>query len=399
MKADMKQTEQWVWDISFDEARYLYEHRHMNNYVFAALSVYHSGTAPVNQCVKIRNSIIPSEYLEPIKQLVKLIEYFDTEDPTLLRIHSSYYIYRLLGLLKNISCINIDKITELFSVLAFIPILIEKKDGLMIWKRPVKRKKSTHMVRLFELLYTDISVHDFTEEALFNDEKEPNNSDPYFYISRFVTRGVGSVLGMIENGIPLKEGIKAFHYIETKMRSFEKAHGLSSSLELGKNRNSAQLRYRNTLYLYGGNTLERVGQYNDAFEWYTKDIYYTECTQHIGFYLTGLKTTERLLCAYRITPKHREKKLLRDLIDLFLIQSLKNSASYAKIILDFVDSKPDLDLSQERFFLENDRFMLFGGESTREPFLLSLLYHKIIHGIDYGDIDYKKYLIYDSGYL
>ncbi len=395
----MKKKEKWVWDITLEEADELYLNRHMNNYVYAALSVFHSNSYPKGVRVRPRTDSIPDNLKKAFSDLVQLTHHIDSTDTATVRKNYSYRAYRLFEGLKNLRIEDLDTVAEILSALAFIPIVAEKNDGLRMWKRPVIRNKTDHLVRLYELIQSDIGVAGFAEQALFDDEKEPGNEDPYFYLPRFIARGVGTVLGMIENGLRPEEAADSFYRIEEKMLDFEKEKNMRDQSD-PIIQHSAQFRYMNTLYLYGGNTLERAHRYEEAFEWYTKYIYAMECTRHIGFYLTGLKATERLLCALRVAPKigpeEKELLLLKDLVQLFLKQSFTNCASYSRIILDFVDSRPDLDLAQERFFLEDGKFMLFGGESTREPFLLSLLYSKIVNGVDYADINYGKYLIIDS---
>jgi len=111
--------------------------------------------------------------------------------------------------------------------------------------------------------------------------------------------------------------------------------------------------------------------------------------------LTALKTCERLICAYRILGNNYDNTLFKDLIKHCLKKSFTNAAEYADVVLDYIRSTPNIDLSKERFILKNNKYMLYGGEPSREIFLISLLYNNIILNVDYENIDYKKYLEFD----
>lgn len=383
-----------VWQINMNEAEEIYRKRHMNNYVHAALSVFHAQNYPSGSVVQLKKATIPDRLQTAAENFTALIPYIDGSTPSRVRQHYIYLSYQLFLCMKTLELDELDATASLLSAFAFIPVIADKNDNKKLWFHPVLRKKTPKMTELYNLLKTDISVPDYTQAALFDHETCENGD--LFYLSRFTTRAVATVIGMIENGLELPAAVAAFMQIEDKMLSFEKESGVYDSANPFQRNYSSRLRYRNTLYLYGGNALERAGRLTEAYDWYTKDIDNLALVELIGFYLTGLKTTERLLCARRVdsllnSEKDSSRGLLQDLIRLCFHSSLKKCASYARIILDYVDSNDKLDLSQERFFLEDNKFMLFGGESSREPFLISLVYNKIINGIDYSDIDYSRY--------
>jgi len=45
----MNLTDKKVWDLSLDEIEYVYQYRHMNNYVYAALKTYYTSSPPLNR--------------------------------------------------------------------------------------------------------------------------------------------------------------------------------------------------------------------------------------------------------------------------------------------------------------------------------------------------------------
>jgi hypothetical protein len=135
-------------------------------------------------------------------------------------------------------------------------------------------------------------------------------------------------------------------------------------------------------------------EYDTAFSWYTRDIYFKELPSLFGFYLTDMKTTERLLCAYNVKKRQgKEDVFLKQLIFDCINQILMNAAQYAENIIEFIETHPEADLSLGRI-PDKGRYKLYAGEASRELFFLSLLYNNIINGIEYKDINYRKFLQY-----
>jgi hypothetical protein len=169
---------------------------------------------------------------------------------------------------------------------------------------------------------------------------------------------------------------------------------LSFEEQLGIGVNSHKLpplRYRNTLYLYGGRFFEIRGENRKAFAWYTKDILSDKFLKQFGFYLTDLKTTERLVAAYRVPGNEKKRRALKELIDKCYLQALLNSAKYGKKILTYLAEHPQQDLMAVKIGSEPNNKMLYMGEPSREVFLSALLYNWIVRGIAFTQIDYSRF--------
>ena len=389
----IEKKEKWIWDIGFDEAEQIYRQLHMNNYVYSALSVFHRSQMPLNRFLSPRQQKIPACLLQPTEKLLDLSPHLGNDDPKQVRIHYIILSYHLFRELRHISFEQIDIVAGLLGALAYIPTVADKNDNHLLWKRPVIREKTERLIRLFNAINEKTGVEDFVEMALYEDEKINENTTPYFFASRFVTRAVGCIIGMIENNIEKPKAAKAFELVDRHLNDYEQKCGLTFDAHPnhGDMRFNSQLRYRNTLYLYGGNLFEKMGDGEKAFSWYVKNIYFIDLPKKFEFYLTGFKTTERLLCALRVSPQHKENILLRDLIKTCLLKSFHDCSAYSRVVLDFIETNNNLDLSEERFFLKNKKFMLFGGESSREPYLISLLYNKIMNEIEYENPGYEGF--------
>jgi hypothetical protein len=112
-----------------------------------------------------------------------------------------------------------------------------------------------------------------------------------------------------------------------------------------------------------------------------------------------MRTIERLLCAYIVGEKiNMDTNYIKDLINeklylLFKYLSISNEELIAYI------NKLDLDLSDESLLFINEKeknrlLKKYSAESSRELFLLALLYNNIINKVDYKDIEYNKFLDY-----
>jgi hypothetical protein len=198
---------------------------------------------------------------------------------------------------------------------------------------------------------------------------------------------VTALIVTIENGVFPDIARTAFRHLEQAMLDYEQRTGLGNRPGLMLNvEDPGQIRYRNTLYLYGGNLLERMGRLAEAREWYLKDIDAPELHLRLGFYLTALKTCERLLCAYRVSPVAAQWDL-RGAVHRVLVKSLEQAQRYAQDVLDLAARHPHLDWSQPKFRL-GSQTVLFCGEACREPLLAALLYQNIVRGIPFAETDY-----------
>lgn len=384
-----------VWNLTVDEIEYIYTKLHMNNYVYAGLMTYHKSNPPLNKIVTLKKETVPECLHESTEKMIGLSAHLGNDDPTTVRVHYTYYAYCVYSALQHLSIMQIDRAVEFLSTLAYIPIIAEKNDSLLLWKNDVIRRKTAFIENRFNQITKKMVIDAFVNQPFFeNDKNDDPPLKPIDKLFDFTPRIVSPVLTMIENGVSRQRALKAFQIAESKMVAFERKHGLGNNGSFPKNvKYVSQARYRNTLYLYGGNLLERMGRYDEAFDWYTKDLYYVDLYDTFGFYLTSLKTCERLLCALRVASSRKEVGLLRDLIKNCIKKAFQNAADYAKVVLDYVHSTPNIDLTLERFNLKNKKYMLYGGEPSREVFLSCLLYNKIMHKVDYKNIPYDKYLL------
>jgi hypothetical protein len=212
-------------------------------------------------------------------------------------------------------------------------------------------------------------------------------------IFRFVPRAIFSLIVLMENGDDPQLIERALFHAEQAIRKYEHDNGYSDTNST-KIRHQGQLRYRNTIYLYGGMFFEKQRMYDRAIDWYLKDINNPELPEtSFGFFLTDMKTTERLISAYPLITNKEIKSNLKDLIHRCLVQINKGATNHSLTIFDFLKSHPSADLRNESLYL-NGRRLLYAGEPSREVFFISLLYNKFILGTDYQDIDYTRFFKY-----
>lgn len=382
-----------VWDLNLNEIEYIYQKLHMNNYVYAALMTYHKSNPPLNKQIKLNKRSAPACLFENAQKMAELSPYLGNDDPQLVRIHYTYYAYELFSRFKHLKIQDIGQTIALMSALSYVPIIAEKNDNLLIWWNMVIRKKTQFIKDRYDSIKDKIDIDEFVKLPYFENEKnQEEDLSPIDTLFEFIPRAVSSVIIMLENGLDLEQAATAFVNIEKNMIEYEQKHRVGNLKEFPKNvKHHGQTRYRNTLYLYGGTVFERMGRYEEAFSWYTKDLYFVDIYDTFGFYLTALKTCERLLCAYRVAAEKKETTLFKSLIDHCFKKAFLNASDYAAVVLDYVRSTPGLDLSLERFDLGNNKYMLYAGEPSREIFLISLLYNKIINNEEYGEIGYSTY--------
>jgi hypothetical protein len=298
--------------------------------------------------------------------------------------------------LKNLEPTDLHHGIALLSALAYIPIVAEKNDGLLLWKQKIVREKTERVVAFYESLKAGRGVEELVRRPFFSSETALEGPvDPHKALFSFTPRVAAALVTMIENGEDPRAVAGAFRSAAGAVREHEDRHGLYDPRRFRWNvKFSTQTRYRNTLFLYMGNHFERMGLEEEAFDAYVRDLYKVDICDSLGFYLTAMKTCERLICAYRTSPPEKERILFRGLIDRCILMAFHRAAEYAGIVLDYIRSTPGLDLTQERFTFEDGTYMLYGGEPSREVFLISLLYQKVVQGVDFGDIDYSRYLIF-----
>jgi hypothetical protein len=390
-----------VWELTLDQIEHVYRHRHMNNYVYTGLLTYHRSRMPLNRVVRLRKERAPKCLHDGAENLLGLSPYLGNGDPHTVRINYTYYAFELLSMLDQVKLEELPTAVELLSALAYIPIVAEKNDNLPLWMNPVLRREDPVTQGVFESIAPEIDLKAFVQQPLWTNDTgivdEKIDHEPSLLLYYFMPRAVQSILVMIENGVDSERAATAFRDVERNMLRFEREHGIGNAPELrrcGNIKSQSNLRYRNTLYLYGGNLFERMGRREEAFDWYTRDIYITNLPDIFWFYLTSLKTCERLLCALRVAPPEKETVLLRDLIERSMHQALCSASPYARKVRQHIAENPHADLAAVRFFLDEAKTqdLLYASEAAREVFLASLLYNRIVNDVPYRQIDYAKHL-------
>lgn len=389
-----------LWDLSVEEIEYVYSNLHMNNYVYAGLMTYHQSRMPLNRVVRLRKEKIPECLHEEAQRLIELSPYLGNGDSRTVRINYTYYAFQLFSRLKHIKIEEIEDTLEFLASLAYIPIVAEKNDNLLLWLSSVVRRKNKEVIRAFNSIKEDMDLADFIKIPLWNNDKGIEDDEiektPSLLLYYFMPRAVQSVLIMLENNVDRELAASAFRNIEKNMLRYERENDLGDRRKyrhLGNVKYPSNIRYRNTLYLYGGNLFERMGRMDEAFSWYAKDIYIMNLPNNFWFYLTSLKTCERLLCAYRVHRADKEAVLFKDLINHCMLKALNSSSSHAVKVLRYIASNPKADLSAIRFYVNEEKThdILYAGEASREIFISALLYNRIINNVDYHNIDYDKF--------
>jgi len=382
-----------VWDLTVDEIEYVYKNLHLNNYIYAALNNYHKSRMPLDKVIKPRKDKIPEVLHKYVDNIVELSPYLGNDDSRIIRINYTYYSYVLFQAFRYLKLDDIRRSIELMASLAYIPIVAEKNDNFPLWFHTVIRKPDERILNLYKGLTKKINFPSFLKLCIFNDENFDEYQDSALKSVFLLMRAVQSLIVMAENREDRKRLEQAWKNLERNLLQYESVHNLSGSEYKGNIFRSGQIRYRNTLYLYGGDFFRRIEDYDTAFAWYTKDIYFKELPEIFRFYLTDMKTTERLICAYEIAKKRGGDPFLKNLIIRCMHRIFLNAAKYADHILEFIQSHPEADISLGRIPVEKG-YKLYAGEASREIYLISLLYHNIVNGIRYEDIDYQKYFEY-----
>ena len=382
-----------VWGLTVEEIEELFRHRHMNNYVRAGLLTVKTSAWPRSGSFSLAESDLPPSFVAAVDDLLRFVERVNDATATReTRVDVTRKLFELYRELPTSTPADVPELLRVLAALAFVPLVAERNDGFPLWFHPPARPIRPVHEQLFELLAEPVSIKALSER--FPDEMERREVDadePLAVVNAVTIMAVQAIIIMIENDVAADAARTAFLNAEAAMRCFEAEHRIGGLEErpLGLF-HPHQLRYRNTLYLYGGNLLERMGRYREARAWYLRDIdRHAELPGAMGFYLTALKTCERLLCAYRIDDRHpRVKASLLALIHSSLASSFDRAREYAVEVLAAVDANPGVDLSQPKVEI-GGRIFLYAGESSREPLLAALLYRNMVTDVEYGDTDYS----------
>jgi len=391
-----------VWDLDADELEYTYRTIHINNYVYAALSGYLAGGFPLNRIVRLRKGCLPAAVEAAAQNFLELSPYLGNDDPALVRTNYVYRSYQLFKTFAGLEARRVRKVMAFLAHIAYIPIVAEKNDEFPLWFHPVVRKIDDRIRTIFNNVMENDRIVSQPDIWKFpNDSIEEIQRSDTLYVLSFVPRIAQSIIIMNENGFPTEQVQEAWLKLESHVRGFESEKGIGNTDDFVAGiKQAGQIRYRNTLYLYGGDFFRRQGQYKMAADWYLKEIFIDELPQLFGFYLTDMKTCERLLCAYKLITENeiegygdQEKKSLRRLIDNCAYSILQHAAQYGDQVLVFVDEHPDVDLAKGRIE-SNGKVILYGGEASREPFLFALLYLNFVEKVPFRKIDYTRFLSY-----
>lgn len=392
-----------VWELTPDQAEYVYRHRHMNGYVYAALMTFHRSKMPLNRIVRLRNDRIPSCLHRSLDHLISLSPYLGNDSPRTVRVNYTYYAFEILSVLGELKLEDIPSVVELLATVAYIPIVAEKNDNLPLWMNPVLRRKGAETERVFESIGPKIDLEDFVRQPLWpNDsgiKSDQVSDNPLLLLYYFMPRAVQSILVMLENGLDGERAAGAFSDVERNMLRYEADHGiasLSSKVDERQGPYVSDQRYKNTLYLYGGNNLDRLGRDAEAFAWYTRDILFDGLPETFGFYLTALKTCERMITSFRLDRARQEEDQLRALLDRSLHQAFRAASIHAHEVRHYLATHADADLEANRLQVNDGkpRELLYATEAAREVFLVSLLYNWIVNAVPFREIAYEKYLRY-----
>lgn len=382
-----------IWELNADEIDFMYRRRHLNNYIHAALLTLLRSRWPREGRFHLASGMLRGEAEAKANAILEHIASLEaSSDPRKTRLVITRLFFELYRDIGPDGWGDIPRIMDLFAALAFIALIAERADQIPLWFHPPVRDIHRRIIKeQFSMLMSEI---DYDEYVLrFKDELERQKVDCAAPMSRlFVVppRLVQSCIMMAENGMG-DELIRVAHiHNEKAMIAFERKYKLGSLAAMPLNvSHPGQLRYRNTVYLYGGNHFERMGNDDEALAWYLKDVDDPALPANVGFYLTSLKTCERLLLGYRLLPSE-DRSRLKALIHRTLEASLVNLSHYAQRMLSVIDEHPELDVTHPRFHMDG-RMYLFGGEGLREPLLIALLYQNMINGIPYSEISYSVF--------
>ena len=376
-----------VWDLTLEEIEELHTKRHLNNYVHAGLLVPLLSAWPSSPTRSLTR-VDPYLYYLPIEQAAAALlghvpELLDGSDHSGTRLRVTRDLFRLYRSLPVLDADHVPAIMRLFASLAFIILKAERNDNMPLWiPSPIRKAYPTHDNTFLRLLRPDVTLEDLL--PFWKDEFEKSKIEmlPARLVFPLTMRSVQAILIMVENGTSHTVAAEALVNLEHAMLDYEQRHKLLGSI-----------RYRNTLYLYGGNMFQRMGRLDTAYAWYLKHIDYPELPKQFkgsGF-MIPLKTCERLITACEIAPVGERPRLI-SLTNATLAVVLGMARAYAQDILSEIDKYPEADLRPAWVKL-GEKSWLYGGEACREPVLASLLYQKMVQCVPYADTDYSLLVV------
>lgn len=368
-----------VWDLTLEEIEEMHSKRHLNNYVHAGLLVLRL-SAWSQKPQRLRHGLYQSAIENAANGILAVPDLMLGNNPSSVRIRVTRGLWELYSSLPEpLPPDQVPEIMRLFAALAFVVLKAERDDGMPLWIPPPIRKPFLAHERTFQLLLQPFCLESLVpiwQDEFNRTQIDANNHSRAVFL--LIMRSVQAILIMIENGMDHDLALTAFTNLENAMLDYEHKYSLDK-----------QHRYRNTLYLYGGNMLQRMGKLDQARSWYLKEIDDPNLPKrfHGNGYMIPLKTCERLISACEITEGTERLRLVR-LTDATLAVVLGMARSLGREILAELDRHPEADLRPAWIKL-GDRSWLFGGEGCREPLLAALLYQKMVRGIPYAKTDYS----------
>ncbi|MCA9664114.1 MAG: hypothetical protein KC503_00955 [Myxococcales bacterium] len=376
-----------VWDLTPHELDRLAAERHINAYVDAGLRVIGARGYPRSRGAAVRLAA-PSGFGETFDRAVDALLALE---PSPSGVDLTQRVFDVYAALPALSAGDIPALTRLLAALAYIPLRAEREGGPALWWHPPVRPLSSEHRTVLQLVERRFCLDDvwsrFERQLL---GRGARRDDPVSLLFAAVILLVAALIVALENGIEHERVLAGFLNVEAAMRDYEARHSLGSApgLELDV-ADPGQLRYRNTLYLYGGNLLERMGRLEQARRFYLRDIeHHEQLPRLLGFYMTALKTCERLMSAYHVDERHpRAKATLLALTRSALAKSYDQARKYAVELGEVRRAHPQLDWSQPKLDVGGKTY-LCAGEACREPLLAALLYRQMVEGVPYAETDY-----------
>ncbi len=370
-----------LWALSQRECDFVYQHLHMDNYVYLAFRAQSEkwGHKALDE-LSASDFSIPAFY-EELSRFRDLIAQKDPVESTPFRVAVTTNGYRLFSNLNRIQKEQLKATLTTLHALTPVSISADKNDEFPIWDHPIVRAYSPERQMVFNKIRQGISPESFFKLPSIAQTRW-NQFDAIFSpIEEYVIRCVEHIIITIENTGNTPEVSQAFCAVEHQMLDYENKYGIGNRNMYPCNmKNPYQIRYRNTLYLYGGNHFQRRSKFGEAFEWYTKDIYSLDVLDISFFYLTTLKTCERFLCSIALAPfVNQPTGGLVNILDNLLLVAFEDLSQYSKEVVAFISANPQADLIGLNIPCQYSRGakevgMHFAGEAAREMYLIASLY-------------------------
>ena len=377
-----------VWDLNDEQVDAFYRLRHMNNYVHAGLTVVRRSPWPRGRAQRWAGAPIDEAFEHALNELLTCVPLLGPgQDTRAARIEVTRRAFSLYRALPDVSVGRLPTLIRAMAAVAYVPLVAERNDGFPLWwHRPARAIRPVQR-RIFAAMLRDVryeSMLDTFADAMTVRGAVPGQ--PHTILAAVTIELVAAIIVMLENGVLPEVALQATQNVVRAMRAYEDRHGLTGpASELGV-AEPGQLRYRNTLYLYGGNLLERMGRRDQARRWYLADIDTPELPRHLSFYLTAFKTAERLMSAYRVGDPPERARLTLPILRVWQ-RCLVQTRKYARQLLAVMDEQPGLDLAAPKVRV-GGRSLLIAGEACREPLLAALLFGAFVNGVDYAHVDY-----------